>query len=116
MVGKVEVAHHLCPIETANLLGQVPASEDMLFLPAGSTEYRLQTTGNHQGAHISIYITDKWRRMYASRMHIVCAYVVVFHVASRECRSAKTGKRVVAYPDDQGSITTLTRDDGRACA
>lgn len=29
---------------------------------------------------------------------------------------AKTGKRVVAYPDDQGSITTLTRDDGRACA
>lgn len=39
-VGKVEVAHHLCPIETANLLGQVPASEDL----------------HHQGAHISIYI------------------------------------------------------------
>lgn len=39
-IGKVEVAHHLCPIETANLLGQVPASEDL----------------HHQGAHISIYI------------------------------------------------------------
>lgn len=34
LVGKVEEAQHLCLIETANLLGQVPASEDVLFLQA----------------------------------------------------------------------------------
>lgn len=51
--------------------------------------------------------------LYAPRMHNVCSRT--------SCRIkgvsvAKPGKRVVAYPDDQGSITTLTRDDGRACA
>lgn len=41
---KWRTIYALLRIETANLLGQVPASEDMLFLPAGSTEYRLQAT------------------------------------------------------------------------
>lgn len=35
-VAKVEVAHHSCLIETANLLAQVPASEKHA-IPAGST-------------------------------------------------------------------------------
>lgn len=36
LLKKVEVAHHSCPIETTNLLAQVPASEEHA-IPAGST-------------------------------------------------------------------------------
>lgn len=46
-VGKVEVAHHSCPIETANLLVQVPASEDMLFLQAVQVPSRCAYSNLH---------------------------------------------------------------------
>lgn len=47
-VGKVEVAHHSCPIiETANLLAQVPASENMLFLQAVQVPSRCAYSNLH---------------------------------------------------------------------
>lgn len=51
-------------------------------------------------------------------MLLECILYVGVHTSCRikGASVAKTGKRVIAYPDDQGSITTLTRDDGRACA
>ena len=75
----------------------IPSTKKILLKQPSNisvTGFRRVATRNHQG---SLYSA-------ASPIQLTC-YVGILHVASRKLRSLKTGKRVVAYPDDQGSIT-----------